>query len=809
MEMHNLRFDESGAMRPVGAPSVISEYPWGGLAYLPGGNGMVTEFVAAGRKLGVAVYPMNAVAADPVEIGTLWFDPIGAIETDGGYLIIGEGAKAVVTADETGLLRVSNPDVSLPEATVEVGSPVEVTVNLPSVNITGSYDSRSTQLTASDQDAITKMMGDKYCSASEECGRAGLFIQAVMTRYNYIDVKGKVVVRSPPVWHTCLSGDSVPAASRIKLQPGQTAGSKLTLEAYRMYLRLPKCQKGIEAYERIARIDVEMSPQIHVYEPAAGAVARLSTPAGGVTEALVSVPGCSLPAEGYRRKMVSAVEADDSLFEVVCSIPYPFRGRDEEELIEIYPRRLSVRDEIALLDKWGGRVGKRTGDIEPRLLCPHRISPRAIAGGTDVTLAGNLSVELFKGHSLDYFTHERGAVDLVESVVSVELEGGRRRVVNHSVESDTKIAKTISPLFAYPDPTATSATFMTMGADGNCRKLTVPLTPAGNFAYWISPTLKPVELPPAPEGEEFYVPATVGERVDYPGCLITARHGYPLEPLSAIRLGGDILGIHPAPRPASSSWESGSPRYIVVGSGGIWSVGVSSAGRISRPTLLDGRPVSGSGGGAVASEGSEGSRLYVIAGGDLVAVSSNKVRTIRRRTGSVKPVWSSSYGELCLIVPGEDKADVYTPASGLWSTRTLHAITDVMSTPGASRLTSSADGYLDLNTELHTSVYCSLSGELSLPKRRHPFRPPATAVGEVIADMTGSAVSGTLDILGSHGSTAYATLSRVAFNGEIYAPIVHRVFLPYRYKVCWRLDGLMSHDTRIYSIFHTPLSLRL
>ncbi|MDE5608706.1 MAG: hypothetical protein K2I64_07220 [Muribaculaceae bacterium] len=802
MNIHNLRFNsEEGAYRTVGAPAVVSERCWCGVAYLPGGNGMATEFVADGNRLGVAVYSMRERPSDPVEIGELSFVPESAVEVEGGFLIIGEGRKAMVTTDEGGLMRISDPDREFPEVVVETRSAATISKALPAVKLTDIYDSHSTVLSATDSDKLSEMLYKAYGEAVSEAGASGLFVQGVMSRTVMRDSAGNVLFRSSPVWHTCLSGNPVPDSVHINIPGGSgvTDRSSLALEAFRLYLRLPACQPGNELYGRVARLEVELSPQIHLPEPDMTAVARIIATPGTPLQIEAGLPGCSLPDESYRLKMIKAVEADDRLFSVACTIPYPFKERQSEELVPVFPRRLSLDEERDCLDRYGGKGSRSDAILSARFAPPHTVAPRTLHTGTGATLIGDPSVSLFSGHSLDYFAHKRGAVDTVETVVAVELEGGRRRVVRHCITPGGRFPESVSPLFTYPDPSATSATFMAVGSDGKCRKLTVTLTPAAGFAYWLSDTLRPVALPAAVAQEEFYIPEPVNTVADYPGYLVSARSGYPFEALSAIHMDGNICSIHAAPRPASSSWESGSPRYVVAGTGGIWSVGLNSAGRIGRPVLLDSRPVAGRRAVTPGTGISGESSLYIIAGKDIVAVSSNRVKTLKRGVEATMTAWSAAHAELCLVTPGSDTAEVYSPETGLWSTRTLHSVTDVMSTGSAFRLTSSADGYLDLNTELHTSVHCSLADELRLPAGRHPFR-PATPVAEVLADLTSSSADATLDILGSGGSTSYIPLSRVAFSGRINAPVAHRLIIPHRYKLRYLLDGLFSHDTRIYSV---------
>ncbi|MDE6832179.1 MAG: hypothetical protein K2J07_05555 [Muribaculaceae bacterium] len=794
---------DEGAYVPVGAPAVVSERCWRGVAYLPGGDGMVTEFVADGRMLGVAIYSMRERPTDPVEVGELPFVAEAAVEVEDGYLIIGEGQKAMVTPDDGGILRISDPDSELPEVVVETRSLTTISQSLPAVKLKDDYNTHSTTLSAADTSAVSSMLATAYREISADAAASGLFIQGVMSRVVMRDTAGNLIFRSTPVWHTCLSGSCRPQPiyMNIDTDSRQTANSSMPLEAYRLYLRLPPCPAGNERNSRVARLEVELTPQIHLPQMDMKATSRIVSAVGGPLQVEARLQGCSLPDESFRSKMKSAVESADYLFRVACSVPYPFKGREKEEFVPVFPLRMTVDEECAALGRYGNKAKVVESSTIPlsRFSPPHAVAPRVLHNSTGTPLLASPSVTLYPGHSLDYFTHERGVIDKVETVVAVELEGGKRRVVRHTLSASTKMPRSISPLFTYPDPSATRATFMAMGSDGLCSKLTVPLTPAAGFAYWISDTLRPVALSAAPDGDEFFIPRTVNTEVFYPGCLVSTLPGYPFAALSAMQMAGDICAIYPAPRPASSSWESGSPRFIVAGTGGIWSVGVNSAGHLTRPVLLDGRPVLDRRAIAPASVASGGARLYVLAGGDLLAVSSNKVTVVKRNVSADILVWSHLHGELCLIRPGEDSAEVYSPASESWSTRTLPSVIDTLPHQSAARLTSSTAGYLDLNAELDAPVRCTLSDALPLAPGRHPFRPSAP-VTEVLADLTSSQTSADLDIQGSHGSLSTTPLSRLTFSGPVNAPIVHRLLIPHRYKLSYRLDGLFASDTRIYSI---------
>ncbi len=805
MEIHNLRFNsEEGAYRPVGAPAVVSERAWCGITTLPSGDGMTTEFVCDGTTLGAAVYPMRDCPTEPVEIGELSFEPRRAVEVSEGYLIIGDGAKALVVRDERGLFRICNPDTKMPDPLVETRSATTISQPFPSLKLTEAYDSHSTTLSAADTDTLTKAVGKCYREMAAEAAAAGLFIQAVLVRLAMYDAQGNLIHRSSPVLHTVPSGNLMPTAFYVGISPRDamtTDTASMSMEAYRLFLRLPACGAPTDLMKRVARLDVELSPQIHL--PALGmkAPSRIVAATGEQLRIEARMPGSTLPAESLRLRMLQAVAADDTKSSVARSIAHPFRRREADELLPVHPLQLTVDEETARIAK-GAAAAKPAGADAvtlSRLSVPHTVTPGEVAAETDIALIGNPSVRLGSGESLDAVTHERGAIDTVDSAVIVEFEGGKRRVVRHDTDYATGMPLKLSPLYVYPDPTATSVTFLAMGADGSCRKLTVPLTPCGTFAYWLADDLQPVALEAAPDGEEFNVPADVEAVIGHPGTLVAARAGYPFSPLSVLRLEGDIRGIYPAPRPASSSWETGSPRYIVVGTGGIWSVGVNTSGRLTRPVLLDSRPVTHSGGVAPGSTSTGGSRLYIIAGGDLVAVSSNKVSTIKRRVGAVMLAWSGAHAELALITPGADRAEVYSVDSGSWSTRSLSGVTATMSTGAATRLTSPVRGYLDPDRELGGSVLCSLGGEADLPAGRHPFR-RGLPVAEVIADMNSSAAVGRLELSGSYGALSYVTLSGVEFSGKVNAPIAHRVLVPYRYRLRYLLEGQFAADTRIYSI---------
>ncbi len=125
----------------------------------------------------------------------------------------------------------------------------------------------------------------------------------------------------------------------------------------------------------------------------------------------------------------------------------------------------------------------------------------------------NLSEGMFMGFPMNYFFHNAGYGQYNDptrfikmsysAYISVEIEGGFRKVYRKSFVTQTNNIPAIMPILSYPDASATKITILIQAIDFSTQIPTkfeftqsFDLTPhkTYNTAQWISPTLKPTKV---------------------------------------------------------------------------------------------------------------------------------------------------------------------------------------------------------------------------------------------------------------------------------------------------------------------------
>lgn len=812
----NLRPDsaEAGTLVPAGAPTVVSTRAWEGIGIIPTGDGNIVEFTRDGSTLGIAIYPAGSCPAEPAAAGDLGFTPTGVIEIAGGFMVAGDGGNmAIVRPDADGNLALLRDGDALPECFIEMTDRREITAPVAATRLTGAYSSHSTTLSPDDDAALSAAIARTYKATSAAATAAGGFLQPVLARYTVRDTEGNILFRSQPRLMPCGGADGRVADINVEVDDdgATTRQGMMHLSAYSLALRLPAVPLSATYYSRAASMEIEVTPQIHRADTEMTGTSRISAPAGERLRIAAPMPG-TYTDEAFRLKLTRVTEGADELFKVVDTIRNPFAPGRGERLVAIPAARLTVKEEEAAIRRVAPPAAAPGDAVRARCSIPHRTAADVVARSGDIVLLANPASTLFEGHSARFFADTPRYTDTYEAVITVSNGAGTTRTVRYSAGRGDVPAK-LSPLFSYPDPSMTEATIDVMASDGKCYTATLPLMPAGTFAYFLNPSLAPIELTPAPEGLEFNIPHPANTVKAFPGHVIAARPTLPFEPMATTSMPGRIVAINPAPRPAGYSLDSSASRFIVAGTGGIHSVGVGTSGRFTRPVTLDSRPVAGPGAVATVTAPGAETRLMMLAGGDLVEVTSSAVKTLLTAVASPDALlaWNPSHAELYIITPGKATARVYFPGTkrrqlndGTVAARYLpDDITATLHAAGQCRISSPHTGYIDPAREVDGPTRCVISTPLPV-KSTHPIT-GNTPVTEVIVDIASPAASGTLDIAASEGATTLINFARLNFNGPLNAPIAHRLMLPPRYKVSATFDALIAPGSVIRGIAARPL----
>lgn len=792
----------------MGSPPVISTDEWCGLAYLPDGTGSITEIVYRSHRdeegkwdVGVSTYPSRSRPGEPYEAATVDFEPLGAVATDKGFIIAGDVSYTELEPDGNGLYRVSISKTDYPELLFELHSSFPVEEETRAMKLRNSYSSLNTTLGADDTTTLTSALASAYSRLSVKALSEGVLVQPVMVRYRLEDSAGHLLFLSSPRMMMATDADVRPVDVSLRFDTDSSIlpGSVIA-PGYRLRVRVPACRSEAIA-AKVARLVVEMTPQIHFPDLSLPAGGRIKASPGQPLTLDAWLPGCSGTRNIYARRVISAVGADDALFSPVLTIERPFDTSRGESVQQICPRCMSVREEVALHSRYGATPGDPPkGELIARCRVPHSIFSPVATRSSGYTIMADPRVSLFPGHSLRYFTHTSGPVGMVEMVITIRFAGGYTQVVNYQADKCGR-PLSISPLFVYPDPAATEAYIQAMGSDGRVYERTLQLTPCGGFAYCLNPEIEPFELLPAPEGVEFNVPPTVGDVVTYKGTILSSPTASPVAPVSTLSVDGPVHALLEAPRPSSGSWDSSSrPRLLTAGAGGIHSFSLKPDGTLTPPVLLDSRPVESAAAVAEVTTPADGSRVIFLAGGDLVDAGNGRVRTLRRHVDASMLAWNAPYGELCLILPGATRVEIYDVATGDIRHRVLPPVSHVLNARGHSRLTVRGTGYVSMDSEIPCDTRCRATFDLPAITGGHPLRGGYPRPLEVIIDVTGERLDGTIDIATSRGGSRYDTVSRLAFAGPLDAPLSHRITAPGRYRVRVIFDALVTPDT----IIHPP-----
>lgn len=139
-----------------------------------------------------------------------------------------------------------------------------------------------------------------------------------------------------------------------------------------------------------------------------------------------------------------------------------------------------------------------------------------------------------------------------------------------------------------------------------------------------------------------HLPAATPRQLRYPGTVVVSSVADPLRPLAVTEIADRTpVAVRAAPGNVGG-WDSGSARFYVFGSGGVRSMSVNSARTRLTARTLDRRPVGSSTAVCDISDGS----TAVIAGGDLLGLTAQKVVTLRPDIGAEHLGWNPLRQEL-------------------------------------------------------------------------------------------------------------------------------------------------------------------
>lgn len=804
----NMRPDDErplDCLVPALPPAVLAGRPWRVIGVYPDGGSGVIELMADGSTLGASVHGLADDAPEPYIVAE-GLDGIvtGAYRCGDGFMILTSAAMyRAVFDDDSSMLRVrQRVDPSdYPVIITEVASETTLSMPVGSIKLSGSYSAQSVRLEADDAVRLSKALYDVYCQASSDATASGLFIAPVLCRYRLFDRYGNLLFESVPKLHvpTSRHDNSMTTTLVADVASGRVNAGSMAVPLYGVAVKIPEAT-GTVAERQVARVEVQLTPQLHRPDGRLSATHRLS----GGSSLTATMPGCDSSGnatERFRRVVMNAVANCDSMFETVLVVDNPFEASTAERTISLKSIARSVDEECKI-------TSKTSAYNRPlwlsRCRLPHSLTAGACRRDGEITLLGRLAITLFDGHPVEYFTNHGSLFDNVETVTTVTFSDGRR-VVSHRGRFTYKSMK-LSPVIVYPDADAVSVELQLCDSDGNNRYVKLPLRACGRFACYIDDSLSPIDMDAYKDVAEFHLPQASMTAVSYRGNIIVFTGDTPGDDVSGRETGsGDIVAIHPVARQSSTAWESSRSRYYVMGGNGTFSLAFNKS-VMMMPVLLDSRPVTRPDAVVTASRRDKSACVYAIAGSDIISLDGNCVKTVVSDTGAAMLMWSSRHAELLAITPSTD-ADKPSSARVLhtrfdgWSTRLLPATDSCFCSPTVARLTSTAgNAVYDLGREVSSPVRCVYTAELR-QRPRHIVR-SIPFIDELTVDLTGENVDGSLTISGDHGRAPGRKFSVLYIDGTVNRPIVHHTLMPARYRVKATIDALLSPDSHLVDSFY-------
>ena len=792
---------------PALPPAVIASRSWRVIGIFYADDGRVTELMADGQALGATSYHLPDSPPEPYIVAEGLEENItGSYRCRDGFMILTSARMYhAVYDDESFMLRVEQPvaPADYPVITTSVASETSLSIPIAGFKLSGSYSAPAVSLDATDAARLSKALYDAYSLGSSDATASGQLIAPVFARYRLLDLQGNIIFESVPKLHvpTGRHDSSMTTTLNVDSQLSMVSAGSMSLPLFRLDVKLPAATGSI-AESRVARIEIQLTPQLHRPDGNLSATHRLS--ASGLD---ATMPGCD-SYQRFLRMVRQALAGCDSLFETVLSIDNPFATGALERTVNINATARTVDEEKRLIDN--AKIQSHPLWLT-RCMKPHSVTATTGYRDGEVTLLANPCITLYDGHTVEYFTNHGTLTDDVETVAAVTFSDGRR-VVSHSLSRSWK-SLYLSPVIVYPDPEAISIELQLCDSTGTNRYIKLPLTRCGRFACYINTDLKPIVLDNGENAAEFYLPIPKLNHVNYPGNIIA----FTGDMLSGRETGnGNIKAILPAARPSTSAWESSRSRYAVMGTGGIYSLSLNKL-ELMMPVLIDSRPVMRCDAVAPVMRDGSGACIYAIAGNDLIEIDGTRVNTIIRSIDAEMLAWCPQHGELLIIPPSDDpdtpsRSLVMHTDSGGWSTRLLPPVSHCYSSPSLSRLTSQATNTLyDLQHDVESPVRCIYTTCLK-KNPRHIVR-TVPFIDEITIDLTGESISGTITLNGHHGRGPWRILSRLIIDGTLNRPVTHHTLMPARYRMSATLDAILSPDSRLHDSFniitHEPQRLPL
>ena len=554
------------------------------------------------------------------------------------WAFIGAGVD-IVSIDDCPDMFLSAAPASTLRSFVDIGA------------LAGGYSSRQATVTDRDTRTISTTLDRAFERLAEEAMASGYLPGTVIAVCEVYGPNDLFLARTAPVL-LCDPGEGVAnpifTAEATVDETGRVTvgGAWMGINALSVTLNIPTTATADLMRTKIDHVDVLMTPPLTPVKPGGVCDAVLTDFGGNACRLRASLPGLSLAGdvEMTRQHIAAALARLDGLLMKVATIP---GNRLSEKKISITPRfgatyasardtalrRLNAPVEAPLPGAgpdWSAATIARLDDI----LVAADITRRPASVFSPLHVAATTEATSWRGYSM------------------IEIaDGSERQTVVNDVAASADCPTAFSPLIVYPGAHATRAVIRTNAATG---LVDVPLsaTADGRYSYYLSPDLRPIAG--RADSSPFIVPAAKVTPTRSAGGVLLSMSRNPADILAVTEITGAVTAIV-EPVNGGSTLDFGRTRCYLTASSGIYSLAVNSGRNRVKTERLDRRSVQG----PEAVTRVPGA-LRLIAGGDLVAVSGNRVTTIERGVNATAIGHSRHFDESWLAMP-DGRVAVLTP----------------------------------------------------------------------------------------------------------------------------------------------------
>ncbi|MGM9851945.1 MAG: hypothetical protein ACI306_07400 [Muribaculaceae bacterium] len=759
-----------GAMADYGQPRCV-------VAHADGGHTIVASRGAVLTFAGGGVTQHFTLGADGVPmVVAAGYDVIAADTTGERYLF---------SRDAEGAWQMRLFDAALPVVEIQTADAGALSSHVDERQLSQTYTT-GLRLAHKDRLALSGDLCDAYRGIDAAARAAGALWLPVVAYYRLYDSAGRLLLSSAPL--LLMHPDGVGAvATDVVL----TSADRHTIDAYdytaRAYKLTLRFAADSEAAKRVARIDLMVSPALHVSDLSGAGDCSLLTGADELFARLsLPSPGMGVSARtpiASQRCAAAVTERAAELCRCVYSLANPFSAESARQLTVEFAVEGDVTSDLAAVKRAAAAAVTPCSPLTALVSQPNMVSAAASTAVGDTLVMASLMVRRFRGYGPAAY-----AVGYADrswyGYTEVTFADGSTRVYEASGTSRAPIR--FAPVLWHPSPDAVALTITVRVSGERTRSITAALRrdATGRGALWVASGAVPFEL--AESGDAYSVPAETDTLLTMPQMVAVASVSDPSAVTATAQVPAGCLHTIVAAAHQQSSWDFGRIRCFVGGDSGIYSMSVSIDRSKIGISRIDARGVASQQAMTPTDQG-----VAAIAGGDIVMLSATRSSTVRSSCGGVALAWRRGRRELwCIGADGGADIACYDYKQRRYTISDA-AIVAVLS-DGCYALAETAAGIINLNDEDRGEAP-TVAVELRCVERCAQRRP----IRGLTLDARCSAIDGVVSVChaaGSRGLDDGGIVAQRHIAGAVRSPLTFAVLTRGRTAVAVTLSGRVSHD---------------